>query len=155
MPFPRWQSSWTSNPYPRERPKRRRRRKRPKPLNSKTQSSPLTASSLSLQEPSTSLAETESHQPGRHLPHPPMLHPPHVPDLLGFRRRSLTVEIVEVVPGLHFRTGLMVGRRLRLDSGRRGKQGTNIRTPHLPNGGSTGLQTTCSMLVLYFFLCHG
>ena len=152
MPFPRWQNSWTSNHYPRARPKRRRGRKRRKLLNYKTLSSHPTDSSPSPQEPNTSLEEMESHRLARYRPHPRMLHLLHVLDLLGFRRRLLRIGMVEVGMGPRFRTGWTVERRWRLDSGRRGKRGTSTRTRPLQSGGSTSIHASCLAPVLSF-LC--
>lgn len=137
MLFLRWRNSWTSSPCPRARQRRRRRRKRQKPLNYRTQSSP-TDSSLSLLEPSTSLAEMESHQPARRLPHPQTLHPLHGPDSQGSPQPSSRVKTPEVVPELRFRMGLMAGLKLRSDSVQRGKRETNTRIRHLPNEDSAG-----------------
>jgi len=138
--------------YPRARRKRRRKRKRRKPLNCKTQNYPPTGSSPSPQEPSTFLVERESHRLAHHLPHPPMLHLPHVLDLPGFRLLWLKARIVEAVLGLHFQMGWTVGQRSRLGLGRKGKRGTNMRIHHLPKGGSTGLHPSRSAPV-FCFLC--
>jgi len=148
VPFLRLQSSWMLSPYLRARPKERRRRKRLKPLNNNTQSSLLTGSLLSPRESNTSSAETGSHQQARHPQHPRTPHLLHVLDLLGFLLHSLRAKIAEVALGPRFQMDLTVGRRLHLGSGRRGKQETSMRIPHLPNGGSTGLRASGLVAVL-------
>jgi len=148
--FLRWQSSWTSSPYPKARQKRRRGRKRRKLPNNKTRSYPRMGSSPSPQEPNTSLVETVSHRQAHHLPHPQTLHLLHVPGLLGFRRHSLRVRTAEVVLGPLM--GWTAGRRLRSGLGRKGKQGVNMRILHPQKGGSAGLCASRSAPVLTLFI---
>jgi hypothetical protein len=148
--FPRLPNSWTSNPYPRARPKRRRGRRKRKPPNCKTQSSLPTDSLPSPWDPNTCLEEMVSRQLVRHLQRPQTLHQPRGLDLPGSRRRLSRVKMAEVVPGPHSRMVWTVGRRLRSDSGRRGKQGTSTRILHLPKGGSVRLNTSISAMTLRF-----